>query len=239
MGMLRSELTDIQMLLGGLDAAGWQRAADRAGGTVRDIVIHMIEENAEVARNGRLLHRMRLTRTLSRALTGARQRRQADGRASAPDGQLIAELGFWGRKAALTAPRRSRVPASILLPGIRLADDSADYLFRVVVARDAWLHRTDIAEAAGRPVTPGPHGAEIVRQAVRDVADAWSGLPVILEITGPAGGRWLAGDGAPVAGVCGDAVSYLRLISGRPAGHVEACGDNVTAAAFLAIRITL
>lgn len=117
------------------------------------------------------------------------------------------------------------------------AGTDADYLFRVVLTREAWLHRADIAEAAGQLPVPGPHGAEVVRQAVRDVAADWTGPSVTVEITGPAGGRWLAGDGTPAIAVRADPVSYLRLVTGRPADRVEASGDTEVTAAFLATRI--
>jgi hypothetical protein len=79
-----------------------------------------------------------------------------------------------------------------------------------------------------------------VRQAIRDVSDAWatwSARAVLVEITGAAGGRWLVGDGTPGATVRADPVSYLRLVTGRPAGQIEATGNSGTASAFLTIRV--
>jgi hypothetical protein len=60
---------------------------------------------------------------------------------------------------------------------------------------------------------------------------------VLLEITGPAGARWQAGAGQPVATIRTDPVSYLRILSGGPAGQVEVSGDAATASVFLAIRV--
>jgi hypothetical protein len=66
----------------------------------------------------------------------------------------------------------------------------ASYLSGVALPRAAWLDRIAIAQATGRPAAPGPYGPEIIRQAVRDVSEAWSGgWAVRLEITGPADGR--------------------------------------------------
>jgi hypothetical protein len=61
---------------------------------------------------------------------------------------------------------------------------------------------------------------------------------VLLELTGPAGGRWALGDGSPVATVRADAVAYLRALSGRndhPA--LEADGDHAAATAGAAARV--
>jgi hypothetical protein len=226
--MLRSELTGAQTLLRDLDDAGWQLPAGQLGWTVRDLVLATISAHEEIARNGRL--------PLVRALTRRRDRRLASGRATSPAERLIDELGYWGRKAVMAAPRYRRRRASSfrsgLPPGL-----SASHLFRVVLPRDAWLFRTSIAEATGQPPALGPHGPEIVRQAVRDVTAAWSGPAVLLEITGPAGGCWVAGDGSPVVVIRTDPVSYLRLLAGDPPGAAEVGGDTAAAAAFLAIRL--
>jgi uncharacterized protein (TIGR03083 family) len=233
-GMLTDELAATLDLLQHPDAAAWQLPAGRTGDTVRDIVVRMVSESEEVGRNRRLLGRLRRARLLPGAMTSTRRRNAA--LSTAPAQQLVAELGHWGRKAADAAPWYRRTPASRFRASMPGGTD-VDYLFRVVLAREAWLHRADIAEAAGQLPVPGPHGAEVVRQAVRDVAADWTGPPVIVEVTGPAGGRWLAGDGASATAVRADPVSYLRLVTGRPAGHAEACGDPAVTAAFLASRI--
>ena len=61
---------------------------------------------------------------------------------------------------------------------------------------------------------------------------------MLLELTGPAGGRWTLGQGAPVATVRADAVDYLRVLSGRndpPALEVD--GDQVMAAMVATARV--
>jgi hypothetical protein len=236
MGMLADELAATLDLLQRLDAAAWQLPAGRAGTTIRDVVIRMTLESEETGRNRRLLGRLRRAHLLPGAMTEARCRRRAAALAAAPADKLIAELASWGHKAADAAPWNRRTPASRFRADMPAGTD-ADYLFGVVLAREAWLHRADIAEASGQPAAPGPYGPEIVRQAVRDVADAWTGPPVLVEITGPAGGRWATSDGAPAVGVRANLISYLRLVTGRPAAGIEFSGDRSVAAAFLAIRI--
>ena len=117
-------------------------------------------------------------------------------------------------------------------------EDSFDFLVRVLMARDSWMHRSDIAAATGRPFTLDRHDSDVVRQVGRDIAMAWAGPPVILDLTGPAGGRWSIGDGMPIATVRVDAVAYLRRVSGRPAdGPPTIHGDPSTTAALLATRM--
>jgi hypothetical protein len=67
---------------------------------------------------------------------------------------------------------------------------------------------------------------------------AWTRPPVVLELTGPADGRWTFGAAAPRARVRIDATAYLRLLSGRPVDRSpDTDGDPVTAAEFLATRV--
>src|SRR5215203_5276168 len=95
-----------------------------------------------------------------------------------------------------------------------------------------------LARATGRPLVLGAHDRVVVAQVVADLGRAWEGPAVLLELTGPAGGRWALGDGSPVATVRADAVDYLRALSGRndhPA--LEADGDHAAAAAVAAARV--
>ena len=91
------------------------------------------------------------------------------------------------------------------------------YLFDVVLTRDPWMHRVDIARATGRELelTPGHDG-----RIVADVVGEWArrhGRPCTLVLTGPAGGSFVAGDGAGEHHEL-DAVEFCRIISGRASG---------------------
>jgi hypothetical protein len=89
------------------------------------------------------------------------------------------------------------------------------YLLEVILNRDLWMHRVDLARATGRPLVIGDHDQQIVAQVIRDLALAWSTVPVTLGLTGRAGGSWLLGSGEPVAVVRADTVAYMRALSGR------------------------
>jgi hypothetical protein len=77
-------------------------------------------------------------------------------------------------------------------------------------------------EINGQTPVPGPHAPEIVRQTIRDVAGAWTGPPVIVQINGPAGGRWLLGDGTPIVTISSDPLCYVRHVTARASGATEA-----------------
>jgi hypothetical protein len=227
-GVLWDEQASTLTLLAELDTAARQR--------VHGIVAGMILEYEEVGRNRRLIGRARRARLLPGLMSPATRQRRAATLSHLASPELMAELARWGRTAGYAAPWNRRTQASRFLassPG----GVTADYLFRVLLPRKAWLHRITISEAVSRPPSPGAHGPEVVRQAVRDAAGAWAGPPVLVEVTGPAGGRWLTAEGDPRAAVHADALSYLRLAAGHPSGGARTSGDPEMAAAFLAVRI--
>lgn len=85
-------------------------------------------------------------------------------------------------------------------------------LFDVVLTRDVWLHRIDICRAIGREPDLGPTD----RRVVEDVVGEWASRcepDVALTLTGPAGGRFVAGDGSRALEI--DAVEFCRVLSGR------------------------
>lgn len=85
-------------------------------------------------------------------------------------------------------------------------------LFDVVLTRDVWLHRIDICRAIGRP----PELGSADRRIVEDVVGEWASRcdpDIALTLTGPAGGRFIAGDGAQTLEI--DAVEFCRVLSGR------------------------
>ena len=74
------------------------------------------------------------------------------------------------------------------------------------------MHRVDITRATGVPMrATAEHEGVLVDDVVREWADR-HGSPYDLELTGPAGGRWQAGQGehSPM-----DAFEFCRAVSGR------------------------
>lgn len=133
--------------------------------------------------------------------------------------------------APKAAAGRRRTPS--LLRRVSIGDQPVDetgaqtekwtlgYLIDVILTRDTWMHRSDIATATGRSMTLT---AEHDGVLVADIAAEWAGRhgqPVTLTLTGLAGGTWTFGGG----GAAGDppqleldAVEFCRILSGRGSG---------------------
>jgi uncharacterized protein (TIGR03083 family) len=90
------------------------------------------------------------------------------------------------------------------------------FLVDVILTRDPWMHRMDLAAATGRPprLTPDHDGV-----LVADVVAEWARRhcsPYHLTLTGPAGGTWSSGQGGEAIEL--DAVDFCRVLSGRGEG---------------------
>jgi uncharacterized protein (TIGR03083 family) len=145
---------------------------------------------------------------------------QVEERADLDPHHIVAQLERAGPKAA---KGRRRVPA--LIRRRRLPPEQTDgvepwtlgFLVDVILTRDPWMHRMDIAEATGRtPRLTADHDGVLVA----DVVNEWAGRhgrPCTLTLTGPAGGCWTFGSGGPA--LEHDAVEFCRLISGRGQGE--------------------
>lgn len=87
------------------------------------------------------------------------------------------------------------------------------FLSDVILTRDPWMHRMDIAEATGtEPMLTADHDGAIVA----DVVAEWTtrhAAPYVLELTGPAGGHWQRGTGGERISM--DAIDFCRAVSGR------------------------
>ena len=90
------------------------------------------------------------------------------------------------------------------------------YLLDVILNRDPWMHRVDIARATDREVELTPeHDGRIIA----DVVAEWArrhGAPFTLTLTGSAGGEYISGENGEHITI--DAVEFCRTLSGRAAG---------------------
>ncbi len=133
--------------------------------------------------------------------------------------QLVERLALVAPQAARA---RGRVPAPLRRMPIkqevagRVETWRMGYLIDVILTRDTWMHRVDIARATRRDlVLTAEHDGRIVA----DVVAEWArrhGRPFTLHLEGPAGGTFSnAGDGEAIT--C-DAVEFCRTLSGRATG---------------------
>jgi uncharacterized protein (TIGR03083 family) len=235
-------LTSIQ----GLDASAWQRSTACPGWTVRDLVSHVIGQYEEQSRPWLLIRRIRRARRRYPALAtlDGHNQCQVDDRRDVPTEELadqFAREGGRGLRALrrLPAPvRRMRISRVFPEGASALPEDSMDYLVRVLAARDVWMHRVDLADATGGTVRLGHGDREVIAQVIADLAAQWTDPPALLDLTGPAGGRWALGGGAPTATLSADAIVYMRHLSGRPSqGQLSTDGDVTTCAALERARV--
>jgi hypothetical protein len=71
-------------------------------------------------------------------------------------------------------------------------------MFEVILTRDTWMRRVDVAWATGRDMVVTPqHDGRIVEDCVLDWAKK-HGRPFSLSLGGPAGGRYEAGTDGPL-----------------------------------------
>jgi uncharacterized protein (TIGR03083 family) len=234
MDLADTELDRLLAAVDRLDADDWARPTDCAGWDVTAILGHLLG----------------MLELQSDADDRSRQVAAADAEVARAGGQRLdamtalqvrehAHLSPAELRAALhtVVPRalaaRRALPASVRAtpydPQIPGVDGwTIGYLFDVIHTRDPWLHRIDLARAVGEPsvLTPEHDG-----RIVADVVAEWAGLhgrPVTLELTGPAGGSYVAAGGSPrdSDALRIDAVEFCRTLSGR-----------VTGAGLLATRV--
>ena len=207
-------------LIRALDDDDWTRRTECPAWDVRAMTAHVLGM-AEMVASVREQLRQNLAAGRAGggidALTGLQVRERAD----LGPAELIDRLT---RMAPRAARGRRRIPAPVrLLPipekqvvGGEREWWSIGFLTDVVLTRDTWMHRGDVARATGRalPLTPDHDGV-----LVADVVAEWAarhGRPYRLHLTGPAGGAWSAGDGGPEIEL--DAVEFCRVLSGRAPG---------------------
>jgi len=213
-------------MLRALGSADWEKPTDCPGWDVRAMAAHalgMVEMAASIRENYRQL---KLARRRDGVFIDALTGLQLDERADMTPAQIIARFAARAPKAA---SGRRRIPGFVrhfVMPdrqqvGGREEAWRIGYLIDVILTRDPWMHRADIARATGADhvLTAGHDGV-----LVGDVVAEWAarhGQPYALHLTGPAGGTWSRGQGGPA--IEADAVEFCRLLSGR--GH----GDGLLA----------
>lgn len=225
----------------------WQRPTVCTGWTVRDMLAHVVGQYEELPRPWVAVRRIRRARRTHPHLgrLDGHNESQIEDRQAVPGRELIGALAHYapqGLRALrrIPAPVRRKMRLSLLYPEARaLPDDSMDYMNSVLAARDTWMHRVDLSDATGAELLLDGHDREIVDQVVLDLALAWTGPPVELDLHGPAGGNCLLlGIGAPAATLRADAITFARHVAGRPPrGRLELNGDTGAQAALMAARV--
>jgi len=127
---------------------------------------------------------------------------QVGDRASLSQHELLDRLAAAGPRAARS---RAKVPAPLRRMTMTEEVDGVKekwrfgYLLDVILTRDTWMHRVDIARATGREmVLTADHDGRIVADVVAECARR-HGEPFTLHLEGDAGGTFVHGGGGGAA----------------------------------------
>jgi uncharacterized protein (TIGR03083 family) len=221
MQLAQTEFQRVTDAVDALETRHWTRPTDCTAWDVRQLVAHIIGQAAlfsspvELARQTRAAKaRQQHGQVAVDALTAL----QVTERQHLGPEELRAELrrvgprGVTGRRRVPGFLRRRRAPGTEVVNGVP-ETWSIGFLTDVILTRDTWMHRLDLARATGRqPALTPDHDGVIVA----DVVAEWArrhGQPFRLELTGPAGGTWSYGNGGQA--IVMDAADFCRALSGR------------------------
>ena len=174
-------------------------------------------------------------RTLMREMsTATKSAKQADGplvdalaakqvadHATLSTSELIAKVDDVGPRAARWRASRAalfrRMPMKEEVGG-KQETWRMGYLLDIILTRDPWMHRVDIARATGREIELTPeHDGRIIADVVAEWARRHA-KPFTLTLTGPVGGVYVSGENGEH--ITTDAVEFCRILSGRATGAV-------------------
>jgi uncharacterized protein (TIGR03083 family) len=215
-----TEYDRFRLLLSDLDPPDWARPTDCPEWDVRAIAGHVLGM-AEMVASVRQFVAQNVGASRAGggidALTGL----QVRGRARLTPPEVYERFAAVAPRAVRGRRRLSRLIGRFTLPEDQVVGDRTErwtfgFLFDVVLTRDTWMHRVDIARATGRELALTPDHDGVL---VADVVAEWAqrhGRPHRLRLTGPAGGTWAVGDGGPELEL--DAVEFCRVLSGRGNG---------------------
>jgi uncharacterized protein (TIGR03083 family) len=227
MAITQAENARLLALLHSLSDEQWRAPTDCTGWSVRDVVVHLIASAQGQASLVEFARQVLVGRKLTEQIGG---HHWVDGLNEA---QLRARTDWtpemlpalWEQHSARALKARRRMPGPArklkVLPigegmGTYIGWQPLAYLFDMGFTRDVWMHRVDIARAAGvEPEVTAEHDGRIVA----DILAEWSfrhGQAYQLTLTGPAGGQFRAGSGGAAQTV--DGVEFVRILAGRAEG---------------------
>jgi len=216
MRLAETEYERFHRMLRQLAPDDWGKPTDCPGWDVRAVAGHCLGM-AEMAASIRVSSRqMRVAKRRGGVMIDALTAVQVEEQAHLTPDQVVARFARVGPKAARgrrRAPRfvRQRQMSDPQRVGSATETWTFGYLFDVILTRDPWMHRVDIARATGRALELTPQHDGVL---VADVVEEWAkrfGKPFTLELTGPAGGSWNGPGEVAVV----DAIEFCRALSGR------------------------
>lgn len=206
-----------------LGADDWSLPTDCSLWDVRAMAGHSAGMLATFTGYRTLMGEMRTATTTAKrsgtSMVDALTAKQVTGNAGLSKADLVAKVDQVGPRAARWRATRPtlfrRMPIKVEAGG-KQETWRMGYLLDVILTRDPWMHRVDIARATRREMELTPeHDGRIIA----DVVAEWArrhGAPFVLTLTGPAGGTYVLGDDGEQITI--DAVEFCRTLSGRATG---------------------
>jgi uncharacterized protein (TIGR03083 family) len=211
-----------------LDEADWKAPTANTEWDVRSMLLHMLGSADASASMREMASQLYRGKRLFDEIGGDHW---VDGmnEIQIRDRATLSNAAIVERYAAVTPKAvraRTRVPRPVaalrVIPiGPPFGRMPLGWLLDMCLTRDVWMHRADLAAATGKPMAlTAEHDGRIVADVVREWA-ALYGHSFALELEGPAGGTYAAGNADEPLRI--DAVDFVRLLSGRGAatGLVE------------------
>lgn len=209
----------------GLESTAWTLPTACTAWDVRQLTAHVVgmAEFAagfrEGARQRKIAGRDAAAKGIAfiDALTDVQVRERADHDAArlTADIRKVGPRAARGRRMMPGLVRRMDMGTPQVVQGVE-ESWALGYLVDVILTRDTWMHRSDVAEATGTTMALTPeHDGTIVADVVQEWAGR-HGRPYRLTLTGPAGGEWGVGTGGEAIEM--DAVQFCRVLSGRGSG---------------------
>lgn len=228
MRLATTEYSKVTAVLTQLTDEQWRLPTDCPGWDVRSIAGHVVGM-AQMAASIRETVRQQMAagrraKAEGELLIDALTALQVEKTAALTEAELVETMRSIGPKAAAA---RRRTPAFVrhrTMPGLQDVGDHQEawtfgFLLDVILTRDPFMHRIDIAEATGVSLPPtADHEGILVDDVVREWADRHSSA-YVLDLTGPAGGHWERGDTDVVPHLTLDALQFCRVVSGRGTGE--------------------
>ncbi|MDX8148086.1 maleylpyruvate isomerase family mycothiol-dependent enzyme [Lentzea sp. BCCO 10_0061] len=216
MRLAATEYDRVVALLEGLAPHDWAKPTDCPAWDVRAVAAHLLGMAEMSASMRESMRQVKAAQARGGVFIDELTDLQVTERAGmAPAGIVAryAEVAPKAVKARRRMPwfvRRQKMPAAQVV-NAREETWTLGFLSDVIMTRDPWMHRTDLARATGAPlVLTAEHDGVLVDDVVREWHERL-GRPVTLRLTGPAGGTW--GEGGPELEF--DAVEFCRALSGR------------------------
>ena len=213
--------------LSALGPADWSKPTACPGWDVRQLASHVVGMAAMAASPVESVRQQKLA-TAEQARSGGamvdsltalqvREREDHSPEDILAEARRVAVRAARGRRFTPFFIRRRTFPVPQLLNGAE-EQWTVGYLLDVILTRDPWMHRTDLALATGQELElTTDHDGLIVDDVVREWASR-HGRPYRLALTGPAGGRWSSDQPGEAESIQMDAIDFCRTLSGRATG---------------------